>query len=64
MSDPSIDQAGSAAANAWSHEEVSKLLGFARTGTPAEDISFRLERPLAQIHAKARELGVVVKPRL
>jgi len=64
MHDHTLDHAGAAGAAAWSHEHVAKLLAFARSGHSAEDVSLRLARPLAEIRAKAAELGVVLKPRL
>jgi len=58
MSHPAIDIA---ARSPWTHAAVARLLDLARSGVTAEVISLRLSRPIAEVRAKAAELGLSLK---
>ncbi len=46
----------------WTVEAVDRLRELAVEGVPAEVIAQAMHRPLAEIIAKAAELGLVVEP--
>lgn len=58
MSQAAIDPAATAR---WTHAAVSRLVEHARAGASAEVISLRLSRPVAEVRAKAAELGLSLK---
>lgn len=45
----------------WSFEAVQRLRVLAAEGAPADAISLKLGRPVADVRAKATELGLPLK---